>query len=134
MSFFGMLRVWRMCFGCRGLKAVMQNGAQDFKTSEKIGGRRNCAHYTKSKYTGEAVEDTMISKSDDKSAILKYAKIQIGKSDTFRLIQRPNRRERKRRFQDLSAQTPPTIIAPKTEVARICYPFLLPIELPERSE
>ncbi|KAF5413704.1 MAG: hypothetical protein C5S49_07950 [Candidatus Methanogaster sp.] len=52
----------------------MQNGAQDFKTSEKIGGRRNCAHYTKSKYTGEAVEDTMISKSDDKSAILKYAK------------------------------------------------------------
>ena len=26
------------------------------------------------------------------------------------------------------------IPAPKTEVARICYPFLLSIELPERSE
>lgn len=62
-----MARVQAMRFEGLGLKAVMQNGAQDFKTSEKIGawettlsstlfiGRQNCAHYTKSKYTGEVV-------------------------------------------------------------------------------
>jgi hypothetical protein len=62
-----MARVRAMRFEGLGLKTVMQNVAQDFKRSEKIDawktilsstlfiGRRNCAHYTKSKYTGEVV-------------------------------------------------------------------------------
>ena len=75
----------------------------------------------------------MSSRSDER-AILKYVKNTLARVILFgssRDRTDANEREDSKTFQH---KPPNSIPAPKTEVARICYPFLLPIELPERNE